>query len=60
MVEIKPLIMAVINRVDDHLLPAASHATRTPEYTGSKTTVSKFHFARLAASIDFFSSLWPV
>lgn len=53
------LIITVLNRVDDNLLPSASHATRTPEYTGSTTTVSKLHFARLAAIIDFFS-LWPV
>lgn len=36
------------------LLPSASHATTTTEFTGSKTTVSKLHFARLAAINDFF------
>ena len=54
-------LFTVINGVDDNFFSSASHATRTPEYIGSKTTVSKLHFARLAAIIDFFFfSLWPV
>lgn len=56
MIWIMDLKFTAINHADN-LLP--SHATRTPEHIGSGATVSKFHFARLAAVIDFFC-LWPV
>lgn len=48
------LIFTVINTVNHDLLLSAPHASGTPEYTGSYTTVSKLHFARWAAIIDFF------
>lgn len=42
-----------------NFIASAPYTTRTPEYIGSTTTVSKLHFARLVAVIDYFS-LWPV
>lgn len=54
MFSIMAFIFTISNRVDDKLLPAASHATRTPEFTGSTTTVSKLHFASLPLIIVVF------
>lgn len=42
----------IINRADNS---PPSHAAGTVEYTGTTTTVSKFHYVRLVAVIDFFS-----
>lgn len=54
------MTFTIINRADNS---PPSHAAGTVEYTGTTTTVSKFHYVRLAeigGCYRFFPPLWPV